>query len=87
MHTTYILFSEKLQKFYIGFTSGSMLVRLQKHLMNKSGFTSKAKDWKIVFTETFNEKSDAMRREKELKGWKSHVRIKELILRSKFNNE
>ncbi len=87
MHTTYILFFEKLQKFYIGFTSGSVLVRLQKHLMSKSGFTSKAKDWTIVFTESFNEKSDAMRREKELKGWKSHVRIKELIVRSNVNNE
>jgi putative endonuclease len=27
--------------------------RLQKHLGNHSGYTAKAKDWKIVFSEQF----------------------------------
>ncbi|CAN5517431.1 hypothetical protein BH11BAC3_BH11BAC3_35570 [soil metagenome] len=49
MFTTYILHSPQLDKYYIGFTSGEILVRLQKHLSNHKGFTAKAKDWHLVF--------------------------------------
>ncbi|WP_300980325.1 GIY-YIG nuclease family protein [Nonlabens sp.] len=43
---TYILFSEKLQRYYIGSTQ-DVKERLNKHLTSTTGFTSKAKDWKI----------------------------------------
>ena len=82
MFTTYILYSEQLNKFYIGFTSDSVNLRLQKHLANHKGFTAKAKDWLIVYTENFNTKQQAMKREKQLKAWKSNVRLRELIRRS-----
>jgi putative endonuclease len=82
MFITYILFSEILQKFYIGFTSDDVNIRLYKHLASKKGFTAKAKDWKIVYTEQFTTKKEAMVREKQLKNWKSNKRITELILRS-----
>lgn len=82
MFTTYILFSLQLNKFYIGFTGDDILIRLQKHLANHKGFTAKAKDWQIVYTEIFDTKEKAMEREKQLKAWKSNVRIRELIDRS-----
>jgi putative endonuclease len=82
MFTTYILFSESLQKFYIGFTSGNVNIRLYKHLASKKGFTAKAKDWMIVYTEQFTTKEEAMAREKKLKNWKSNKRISESILHS-----
>jgi putative endonuclease len=82
MFTTYILFSDTLQKFYIGYTAGDMQSRLDKHLANHRGFTAKAKDWKIVYTEQFDAKNKAMQREKQLKNWKSNKRIFELIARS-----
>ena len=82
MFTTYILHSKQLDKFYIGYTADNVLVRLSKHLANHKGFTAKAKDWKIVYQEIFTTKQDAMKREKQIKGWKSNIRIKELIDRS-----
>jgi len=79
MFTVYILFSETADRFYIGFTSGPVEERLRKHLSNHSGFTAKTKDWKIVHTEQFENKSEALRREKEIKNWKSKSRILKLI--------
>ena len=82
MFTTYILYSEKLDKFYIGFTGDGIEERLSKHLANHKGYTAKAKDWQLVYREIFESKQEAMQREKQLKGWKSNKRIKELIFRS-----
>ena len=79
MYTVYILYSVRLNKFYIGFTADSMETRLSKHLANHNGFTSKAKDWKIAYTETFESKPEAMHREKQIKGWKSQIRLKKLM--------
>ncbi|MFC6268245.1 GIY-YIG nuclease family protein [Frigoriflavimonas asaccharolytica] len=75
----YILFSKALNKFYIGHTSENLDERLRKHLSNHKGFTSKTKDWEIVFFEEFSSKSDAYKRELEIKKWKSAVKIKKLI--------
>ncbi len=80
-YTTYILFSKSLDAYYIGFTGDVVNTRLSKHLKDHKGFTSKTKDWEIVYTETYKTKSEAMRREKQLKAWKSKIRIKELISR------
>jgi putative endonuclease len=82
MFTTYILYSKSLNKFYIGFTSGDVAARLTKHLANHKGFTARAKDWVIVYVEQFLVKTEAIKREKQIKGWKSNSRIKELIMRS-----
>ena len=82
MFTTYILYSKTLDKFYIGFTGENIHARLSKHLSNHKGFTGKAKDWELVYQEIFNTKHESMLREKQLKGWKSNVRIRELIARS-----
>jgi len=79
MFTTYILFSKKLNRFYIGFTGEDVQSRLAKHLANHTGFTGKAKDWELVYQEVFATKQDAMEREKKLKSWKSSDRIRELI--------
>ena len=82
MFTTYILFSKKLNRFYIGFTGGDIQTRIFKHLANHKGFTGKAKDWELVYKEVFATKQEAMEREKKLKGWKSNERIRELIRHS-----
>ncbi|MBS1512619.1 MAG: GIY-YIG nuclease family protein [Bacteroidetes bacterium] len=82
MFTVYILFSEQINRYYIGFTGESAQHRLQKHLANHTGFTSKANDWKIVYTEIFNDKLQAMQRERQLKAWKNRVKIEELIKRN-----
>ena len=76
---TYILHSETLDKFYLGHTCENLNERLRKHLSNHKGFTSKIKDWKIVYFETLENKSLAYKRELEIKSWKSKTKIKKLI--------
>src|SRR5690606_22222270 len=77
--TFYILHSTILDKFYIGHTTEPMEERLRKHLSSHSGFTSKAKDWKVVYTEPLPTKEDAYRREFAVKNWKCKTRILRLI--------
>ena len=79
MYTVYILYSPKLERYYIGFTEGLIITRLKKHLANHRGFTGIAKDWEVVYTEEYKNKKDAMLREKEIKNWKSRVIIEKLI--------
>lgn len=78
MFFVYILYSQNLDKFYIGMTS-DIEKRLQKHLENHNGFTGKAKDWEIVFTEIFDDKPTALKRETQIKNWKSKKMILKLI--------
>ena len=61
--TVYILQSEKDNSFYIGFTS-DLNQRLSYHNSGKSRYTSKKMPWKVVYTETFKTRSEAVRREK-----------------------
>jgi putative endonuclease len=77
--TVYILYSPSLNRFYTGFTTGDVNERLHKHLARHKGFTAKAKDWAIVHTEPHPDKPSAMKREKEIKNWKSTVKIKALM--------
>ena len=74
-----ILFSASLNRFYVGHTSEDVGERLKKHLSFHNGYTSKAKDWKIVYVEGFPNKSDAYRRELDIKGKKSRKYILNLI--------
>ncbi|MGE8553536.1 MAG: GIY-YIG nuclease family protein [Chryseobacterium jejuense] len=75
----YILYSESLEKYYIGHSCDDLQERLRKHLANHKGFTSKAKDWIIVCSESFNSKTEAYKREREIKAWKSKSKIQKLI--------
>jgi putative endonuclease len=75
----YILFSETLDKFYIGHTTEQLEERLRKHLSDHSGYTARTKDWTIVYFEEYQSKSLAYRRELEVKKWKSKIRINKLI--------
>jgi putative endonuclease len=79
----YILHSIQLDKFYIGHTCDALEERLRKHISDHSGFTSKAKDWKIAYFEEFSDKGAAYARERSVKGWKSKKMITELVSRSK----
>lgn len=79
MYTFYILYSKIKNRYYIGFTGDKIEERLRKHNSNHDGFTGKTGDWNIVYFETFDEKTSAMKREKEVKGWKSRLLIDKLI--------
>jgi putative endonuclease len=81
MYTVYILFSACLDRFYIGCTAGDLKDRLTKHLATHRGFTGKVKDWVIAYKEVYASKEEAFRRERQLKAWKSKIRIQQLIER------
>ncbi len=76
--TTYILYSKKLDKYYIGYTS-NIDDRLIRHNQNSSGFTGRATDWEVVFTKHFSTKTAAYAYERKIKSWKSRDKIMELI--------
>ena len=53
--------------------------RLKKHNTNHSGFTGHTGDWEIVWTENFKTNSEAPKREKQIKSWKSKILINKVI--------
>ena len=78
MFYLYILYSANLDSYYVGATA-DVAERLKRHLSNHHGYTAKAKDWEIVYTETFESKIEALAREKMIKSWKSKILIEKLI--------
>ncbi len=85
MYYLYILHSNDLNKFYIGSTQ-NIQERLQRHLSGRSKYTSKAKDWVLLYSEEYQTRALAIKREKQLKNWKNAVRIRELIQRESEKN-
>ncbi len=63
----YILFSEKHQRIYIGYTS-SLIQRYYSHnFLSKKGYTIRYRPWVVVYVEFYNSKTDALKKEKWLK--------------------
>ena len=69
MFTVYALFSEKYMKIYIGMTS-SLEKRLYAHNHIPKGWAYRYRPWKIVHTELFSSKQEALKRERQLKSAK-----------------
>jgi putative endonuclease len=78
MYTVYIIYSDKLDKYYIGFSS-NVGERLLKHNRKSKGFSNAGRPWVLVYTQTYSNKQDAMQREKQLKGWKNRERLEAII--------
>ena len=79
MFTVYVLFSPTFQKIYIGYTS-NIEERFKSHNeLATKGWTVRYRPWKIIHTEEYSSKSEAMKREKALKGGKGREWIWELI--------
>ena len=72
---TYILYSSIKDKFYIGHTENVQNRLLQHNTRNNLG----TNDWTVVYTEKYDNRSDAMKREKEIKNKKSRKYIEYLI--------
>jgi len=65
-YTVYILYSQKFNKHYVGFTSNIEL-RLKSHNEFGKGWTSRYRPWQLFFSREFSKKSEAMAYEKWLK--------------------
>jgi len=80
MFYTYVIYSASRDRYYVGSTS-NLQERLLKHNANHKGFTGKAGDWKIVHSEEFASKTEALTREKQIKSWKSRKMIEKLFVK------
>ena len=77
-YSIYILRSQSSGKFYIGCSSDPVR-RFEEHFCNKSSSTRRRGPWQVVWTESYNNKTEALKREKQIKRWKSHKAIERLI--------
>ena len=66
-YTLYTLYSPDYDKIYIGYTSDFESRMISHNEKWTKGWTIKYRPWKLVFTEEFETKGEAMKREKELK--------------------
>ncbi len=84
MFYVYIIYSQKLDKFYIGYTSNIQMRMHEYHNQGRSKFTSKGIPWEFKYSEPFETEIEAMRREKQIKNMKSRKYIISLIVQSRF---
>lgn len=75
---TYVLYSSEHNKIYIG-QSSDLQKRLFEHNTGMSKYTKRYLPWEIIFKEEFDSRSEAMKREKELKSQKGREFIWNLI--------
>lgn len=75
----YVLFSEKYNKIYVGYTSHLINRFLSHNTLSTKGYTVKFRPWKVVHIEFFDDKTVALNREKELKQGKGRAFIREVI--------
>jgi putative endonuclease len=78
MPCVYILYSEKLNKYYIGACS-DIDRRMYEHNIGHSKFTSTGTPWKLVYKEEFETLTEAKKRENKIKSMKSRKYIEDLI--------
>ena len=82
MYYTYILKSKIKERYYIGHTS-DLERRLGKHNEGHNRSTKAHIPWEVVYSEEYETKSEAMKREYYIKKMKSKKYIKELISSNK----
>ena len=78
MPAVYILQSQTSGRFYIGCAEDPP-ARLAEHNRGQTKSTRGRGPWLLVYQEQFTTSSQALARERQLKSWKSHRSLRELI--------
>ena len=78
MWFTYIIYSHKLDRYYIGYTDNPSW-RVQRHNLGWGRYTRAGIPWKLVYFEPYRTKQEALKREREIKSKKSRTYIESLI--------
>ena len=78
MYFVYILKSLTVLRYYIG-SSENVARRLSDHNSGKVKSTKAYQPWEVVYLEKFNIESDALKREKQIKSYKSGNAFKKLL--------
>ncbi|MAD52381.1 MAG: endonuclease [Candidatus Marinimicrobia bacterium] len=79
MYIVYALYSPKYNKIYIGFSSDLDERMISHNVKGTKGWTIKYRPWKLVYTETYKTKKEAMKREQQLKSAKGREFIWNII--------
>jgi putative endonuclease len=66
MYFVYILYSEKLNRYYVGSTN-NITDRIKRHNAGQGGYTKKGIPWKLIQTFEFQTRSEAVRFEMKVK--------------------
>ena len=81
MFTVYILYSSTFNKSYVGFTN-DLEARFKSHNeLGTKGWTIKFRPWKPIHTEEFDDKKEALAREKWFKSGVGREYISREILK------
>ena len=78
----YILQSETTGRYYVGQTK-DVDERVAYHNANYSRALKNRGPWKLVFAESFATRSEALRRERQIKSWKDRRMIAQLVSASR----
>ena len=78
MPHAYILYSSKLDKYYVG-ACIDISRRMHEHNIGHSKFTSTGVPWKLLYVEEFPTLQEAKGRENQIKRMKSRKYIEHLI--------
>jgi putative endonuclease len=78
----YILRSESRGHYYIGQTQ-DITERLTYHNSNYSKSLKNRGPWKLVYSEEFGTRREAVRRERQIKSWKDRRMIERLLSASR----
>ncbi|RMH60821.1 MAG: GIY-YIG nuclease family protein [Calditrichaeota bacterium] len=78
MWFVYILYSDSIDRYYIGSTE-NLDWRLERHNAGWGKYTKRGIPWRIVYTESHENKTAAQKRERQIKKKKSRKYIEFLI--------
>ncbi|MBN1325854.1 GIY-YIG nuclease family protein [Candidatus Falkowbacteria bacterium] len=78
MYIVYILKSKIKDRYYTGHTD-NLIARLLRHNKGLVKSTKHFKPWEVVYIETHKTKSEAYRRELEIKSYKGGILFKRLV--------
>jgi putative endonuclease len=78
MYKLYVLQSEKTKRYYIGQTE-DLNERFLKHNSGSVKSTKNGIPWSVVYTEDYDNRTDALIREKEIKKYKGGIKFKKLL--------
>jgi len=80
MFSVYVLRSKSTGRFYTGSTS-NLSARIEQHNTNASQSTKNHGPWELIHQEDFRSRSEAVRRERELKTGKGRDELDRLLSR------
>jgi putative endonuclease len=81
MFKVYILYSAKYDKIYIGFTADLDSRLLSHNKLATKGWTIRFRPWNLIYTQDFQTKQEAMKREKYLKSFRGREWIRNEVLK------